>query len=323
MSDDEKEPKSIKQYYAHRKVMAEVVSVTPRRASPSLPKSSQIVRAPTPPRSLSIREKEAAAAAAAAAAGSGGLKRSSSFLNGESKSGGLKRSPSYLGSNGGGGGLGLKRSPSYLKNSRSAFSLSDFAAEAGAMSEPESSPIDMLEDSDHSRRSSQSTAPTSLGGFEHRRRESDEENFFPSYGNQDFQFKNTFLNMPDQPLLTPDPSDDEDEDKDRDTDTHSQTSDSATAPSPDLPPIIDDTALRPEPNKHVDYLSHKWKEESEVAFAWRGIVGNRKTYGERSRLENASWRGWTKHRLHLPTVDAKTINWYVVIISSSSATTNI
>lgn len=296
MSDDEKEPKSIKQYYAHRKVMAEVISVTPRRGSPTLPKSNHIARAPTPPRTMSIREKDGG--------GGGGLKRSSSFLSGESaSSGGLKRSPSYLGSSGGGVG-GLKRSPSYLKNSKSAFSLSDFAAEAGAMSEPEPSPVDMLEDSDRSRSSSQSTAPTSLGGFEHRRRESDEENFFPSYGNQDFQFKSTFLNMP--TLLSPESSDNEDEDKD--TDARSLTSDSATAPSPDLPPIIDDTALRPEPNKHVDYLSHNWNEE-EVAIAWRGIVGNRKTYGERSRLENASWRGWTKHRLHLPTVDAKSINW--------------
>jgi hypothetical protein len=299
MSDDEQEPKSIKQYHAHRKVIKEVVSVTPRRGSHTTMKSHHIARAPTPPRGMALREKEG---------GGGGLRRSSSFLTGESGvGGGLKRSPSYLGggSSSSGGGGGLKRSPSYLKNSKSTFALSDFAAEAGAMSEPESSPVDMLEDSDRSRSSSQSTTPTSIGSFEHRRRESDEENFFPSYGNQDFQFKNTFVNMP--PLLSPETSDDE-EDEDKDIDLRSQTSDSATAPSPDLPPIIDDTALRPEPSKHVDYLSHNW-EELEVATAWRGIVGNRKTYGERSRLENASWRGWTKHRLHLPTVDAKSINW--------------
>ncbi|KAF2187026.1 hypothetical protein K469DRAFT_629864 [Zopfia rhizophila CBS 207.26] len=70
----------------------------------------------------------------------------------------------------------------------------------------------------------------------------------------------------------------------------------------------DDTAVRVEPSQHVDYLSHEWKEE-DIWSSWRHIVTQRKIYGERSRLENASWRTWAKSQFKLKTVSPETLNW--------------
>lgn len=87
---------------------------------------------------------------------------------------------------------------------------------------------------------------------------------------------------PDSPLATPDP----------------------------LPVSEDDTAVRKEPSHHVDYLSYEWREE-DIWSSWRHIVEHRKVYGERSRLENASWRTWAKAQFKLKTVSPETLNWYV------------
>ncbi|ORY09465.1 hypothetical protein BCR34DRAFT_487197 [Clohesyomyces aquaticus] len=70
----------------------------------------------------------------------------------------------------------------------------------------------------------------------------------------------------------------------------------------------DDTAVRVEPSQHVDYLSYEWKEE-DIWSSWRHIVTQRKVYGERSRLENASWRTWAKSQFQLKTVSPETLNW--------------
>ena len=91
------------------------------------------------------------------------------------------------------------------------------------------------------------------------------------------------------------------------------------APSPSEPPAStpdhvpvseDDTNLRPEPSQHVDYLSYDWKEE-DIWSSWRHIVEHRSVYGERSRLENASWRQWAKLKYKLRTVTPESLNWYV------------
>ncbi|KAH9873729.1 hypothetical protein IAQ61_004356 [Plenodomus lingam] len=70
----------------------------------------------------------------------------------------------------------------------------------------------------------------------------------------------------------------------------------------------DDTAVRKEPSHHVDYLSYNWREE-DIWSSWRHIVEHRKVYGERSRLENASWRTWAKSQFKLRTVSPETLNW--------------
>ncbi|KAK7542395.1 uncharacterized protein J3D65DRAFT_644205 [Phyllosticta citribraziliensis] len=87
--------------------------------------------------------------------------------------------------------------------------------------------------------------------------------------------------------------------------TDSVVSNTST-PEP-LPNAEDDTAIKPEPTRHVDYLSHEWREE-DIWSSWRHITSNRKTYGERSRLENASWRTWAKAKYRLRTVSPETLN---------------
>ena len=89
----------------------------------------------------------------------------------------------------------------------------------------------------------------------------------------------------------------------------STTSSGSVSPRMDQLPISeDDTAVREEPSRHVDYLSHEWREE-DIWSSWRHIVSNRALYGERSRLENASWRTWAKTKWKLKTVSPEKLNW--------------
>lgn len=74
----------------------------------------------------------------------------------------------------------------------------------------------------------------------------------------------------------------------------------------------DDTAIRQQPTRHVDYLSHNWTEE-EIWSSWRYIVSRRKDYMNAARLENASWRTWLKAKNNLKTVSPETLNWYVIV----------
>lgn len=87
------------------------------------------------------------------------------------------------------------------------------------------------------------------------------------------------------------------------------------------PTAGDDTAIRIEPTRHVDYLSHNWKEE-DIWSSWRHIVGKRKAYSNSSRLENASWRTWAKAKYGLQTVSPERLNWYAVLVPGSDAATN-
>jgi hypothetical protein len=72
----------------------------------------------------------------------------------------------------------------------------------------------------------------------------------------------------------------------------------------------DDTAVRAQPSRHVDYLSHNWKEE-DIWSSWKYIVARRGDYSNAARLENASWRTWMKAKNKLRTVSPETLNWYV------------
>lgn len=86
------------------------------------------------------------------------------------------------------------------------------------------------------------------------------------------------------------------------------TPQNSTGPgSPTLKPA-DDISAYEEPTRQVDYLSHNWNEE-DVSASWRHIVSSRKTFGQRSRLENASWRTWTKSKYRLKTVEPERLNW--------------
>ena len=89
----------------------------------------------------------------------------------------------------------------------------------------------------------------------------------------------------------------------------SQASLTHNGPSEPSPTAGDDTAIRIEPTRHVDYLSHNWKEE-DIWSSWRHIVGKRKAYSNSTRLENASWRTWAKAKYGLQTVSPERLNWY-------------
>ena len=70
----------------------------------------------------------------------------------------------------------------------------------------------------------------------------------------------------------------------------------------------DDSAIRVQPSRHVDYLSHDWSEE-DVWSSWKHIVSKRGAYNNSARLENASWRSWAKKRSNLRTVPPETVKW--------------
>lgn len=78
----------------------------------------------------------------------------------------------------------------------------------------------------------------------------------------------------------------------------------------------DDTAVKREPTKQVDYFSHNWKEE-DIWSSWRYVVAKRKTFSNSLRLENASWRAWTKNKYRLKTVSPDSVDWYADVPPSS------
>lgn len=94
------------------------------------------------------------------------------------------------------------------------------------------------------------------------------------------------------------------------SDAPTDTTDTTLSDSPlHTPTVVDDTAVKQEPSRQVDFLSHEWREE-DIWSSWRHIVSQRKTiYGERSRLENASWRTWAKAKFDLRTVSPERLNW--------------
>jgi hypothetical protein len=71
---------------------------------------------------------------------------------------------------------------------------------------------------------------------------------------------------------------------------------------------VDDTAIRIEPSRHVDYLAHDWHEE-DIWSSWRYVRSNRTECENSERLENAAWRTWEKRRSNLKTVAPETLNW--------------
>jgi hypothetical protein len=76
-------------------------------------------------------------------------------------------------------------------------------------------------------------------------------------------------------------------------------------------PAADDTSVEEEPTRHVDYLSHEWKEE-DIWASWKYVVCRKDVYSNGARLENASWRTWAKLKNNLGTVSPETLNWSVL-----------
>lgn len=100
-------------------------------------------------------------------------------------------------------------------------------------------------------------------------------------------------------------------DEENDGPEHSITTGTTRSDSPLATPVVaDDTMIKQEPSRHVDYLSHDWREE-DIWASWRHIVSQRSVYGQKSRLENASWRTWAKSKYRLRTVSPESLNWCV------------
>jgi hypothetical protein len=72
----------------------------------------------------------------------------------------------------------------------------------------------------------------------------------------------------------------------------------------------DDSVVQPQPSRHVDYLSHIWREE-DIWVSWKLIVSKRHAYENSVRLENASWRAWKQLKDKLKTVSPESLNWSV------------
>jgi hypothetical protein len=75
----------------------------------------------------------------------------------------------------------------------------------------------------------------------------------------------------------------------------------------------DDTAIRIQPSRHVDYLSYGWREQ-DLWASWKLVTSKRMAYNNSSRLINASWRQWGKSKWKLRTVSPETLNWYVIAL---------
>ncbi|KAL2840158.1 hypothetical protein BJY01DRAFT_218735 [Aspergillus pseudoustus] len=84
--------------------------------------------------------------------------------------------------------------------------------------------------------------------------------------------------------------------------------DSSHRPGGSHIPAADDSSLEEEPSRHVDYLSHEWKEQ-DIWSSWRHIVARRGVYENNLRLENASWRTWAKLKGNLGTISPEALNW--------------
>ena len=94
------------------------------------------------------------------------------------------------------------------------------------------------------------------------------------------------------------------------TPSSSSTVSPQNSPEPELHLYIalDDNTIRHEPSRHVDYLSHNWKEE-DIWSSWRYMIGKRKYYQNGARLENASWRTWAKAKFNLKTLSPEKLDW--------------
>lgn len=132
--------------------------------------------------------------------------------------------------------------------------------------------------------------------------EIDDDIVFPSYDDGSYFDEQEELDPPVSPpvgtIYTVSPS------------TTTSTTTNASRPTSPEPTMTagDDTQIRNQPTRHVDYLSHDWKEE-DIWYSWRLIVSKRGVYSNSSRLENAAWRTWTKSKYRLKTVSPETLNW--------------
>ena len=196
------------------------------------------------------------------------------------------------------GSLYLQDTSSFSRSSqniRSKYSNSAYDARLPA-SEPSSAPSSpRLNAPGFSGQPSYTSTPSSSLSLDYNCEEIDADVCFPSYDSRHSFDENDNSEIESQKSLTPTPTI------------------APPAPTPSQPyapdqTVGDDMALSSEPTRHVDYLSHAWKEE-DIWSSWRHITARRKLYTNSSRLENASWRSWAKSKYRLKTISPETLNW--------------
>jgi Fungal protein of unknown function (DUF1752) len=200
--------------------------------------------------------------------------------------------------------VALNTSSPYLQSSKSSYRHSEYGTEPSA-SAPSSAPSSpQFEHHTFSRPSSYTSTPASSLSLDTRADldDDDEEDIsFPSFEAAKKDEQEVQRVEEPQAYGIEDPSI-----------RHEQL---RRSPSSELPQAVhDDQALEDQPTRHVDYLSHEWKEEEDIWSSWRYIVARRKVYNNSVRLENASWRTWTKTKYHLKTVSPEDLNWFVFSI---------
>lgn len=192
----------------------------------------------------------------------------------------------------------LQHSPSYPSSRSSVSSPVPQHHAYQSRSLPSSTPTSAQQSfSDLSQTASFLSTPASSVSFA--TLDDDQEIAFPSYDEVQFFHQDEPLDLPSSPK----------EELEAEPLEMSGSTDSTRSDSPlPTPTVADDTAVKHEPSRHVDYLSHDWREE-DIWSSWRHIVSQRKVYGQRSRLENASWRTWAKTKNHLSTISPEALNW--------------
>jgi hypothetical protein len=147
-----------------------------------------------------------------------------------------------------------------------------------------------------SRRDSYASTPASSVSLDHgdESEEGDYDMAFPSYGSNVAVWSKSSETTPTSSVSSGTP-----------TQTPLLLADDASVSTAS---IHDDSIIEVEPSRHVDYLSHEWKEE-DLWKSWSYVSHRRGSIANSTRLENASWRSWTKAKNHLRTVSPETLNW--------------
>ena len=165
---------------------------------------------------------------------------------------------------------------------------------------------------DFSNQPSYLSTPSSSLSLDDQCASEDDDISFPSYDDEDHDSNNARGRILIRAEHTePPPSPSEPAIPETPVNTPAVNPSSKGPPHPNLRDILtagDDTAVSIEPTRHVDYLSHNWKEE-DIWSSWKHVVSRRKVYSNSQRLENASWRTWSKSMLKLKTVSPEKLNW--------------
>ena len=179
-------------------------------------------------------------------------------------------------------------------NHKSAYTHAEYQSSYSTSAPSSAPPSPQLTHSSFSRGTSTVSTPASTvspNARDYITHEQDDDMIFPSYESSGYQSNSKYIPQPET--------------------TEPEETQPPTWPQdfPEPPAKVnDDQAVEQEPTRHVDYLSHDWREE-DIWSSWRYIVHRRKAISNSRRLENASWRTWAKAKNNLKTISPESLNW--------------